>query len=41
MGVGKPHSVANKLYYTIVTLKIAIILVFLAGGGGEAPHRTM
>jgi len=40
MGVGKPHSVADKLNCTIVTLKIAIILVFMAGGG-EAPHRTM
>jgi hypothetical protein len=34
MGVGKPDSVADKLNYTIVTLKIAIILVFVAGGGG-------
>jgi hypothetical protein len=31
MDVGKPHSVADKLNYTIVTLKIAIILVFVAG----------
>jgi hypothetical protein len=34
MGVGKPHSVADKLNCTIVALKIAIILVFVAGGGG-------
>jgi len=30
MGVGKPHSVSDKLNYTIVTMKIAIILVFVA-----------
>jgi hypothetical protein len=34
MGVGKPHFVSDKLNYTIVTLKIAIILIFVAGGGG-------
>jgi hypothetical protein len=39
MGVGKPCSMADKLKYTIVTLKITINLVFVAGGG-RALHKT-
>ena len=41
MGVGKPHFVSDKLNYTIVTLKIAIILVFVAGGRGDPAQNRV
>jgi hypothetical protein len=41
MGVGKPYSVADKLNYTIVTLKIAIIRVFVAGDGGGTAQNPV
>lgn len=41
MGVGKAYSVADKLNYTIATLKIAIILVFVAGDGGGTAQNPV